>query len=149
MFLEVLGTIPPTPLFAMKNNCFTSGYCKLDSRIVQKIGPCGPQQGDPAYEAQTRLTSRTPRGPKKSSRNHEYPSGYSQEQEKRHQLDTLPAKPPPNWIAIKTGTTSLYTDEQTPRTSVQTWHHGCTNSVDSVTYWLFVMRISSNVQNHG
>ena len=68
MFFVFLGTMPPTPLFAMKNHCFTSGYCKLDSRIVQKIAPCGPQQGDSAYEAQTRLTSRTPRGPKKAER---------------------------------------------------------------------------------
>ena len=37
---------------------------------------------------------------KKSSKNHGYPSGYSQEQDKRHQLGTLSAKPPPNWIAI-------------------------------------------------
>ena len=34
----------------------------------------------------------------------------------------------PNQLVIKTGTTSLYKDEQTPCTSVQTWHHGCTST---------------------
>jgi len=35
-FWIFLGLGTKTPLFAMKNNCFTSGYCKLDSRIVQQ-----------------------------------------------------------------------------------------------------------------
>ena len=52
VFFDLLGTMPQTPLFVMKNNCFTSGYCQLESRIVKSgaktgaiIGKIGRQIG--------------------------------------------------------------------------------------------------------